>query len=454
MWAGRDGLVDVPIPTDLGFSWRPDKPTFPDGRGRADAPEWMQLSSCPMADDISPQTLAGELDLIRAGVASFCWLDQVERDILRARIAKLAVMYEKYFTSWLRQAGIDWVVALNMTLSDAAPVTVALHAAAKRHFAARRFGGILFWDHDLFGSCGIRDLRTGSRIYPEEPNELTLVPQRNGFTHWAVVSEALATEARSYPTNLAPDVVPNVLPVIRKGSVGEPGEAFARQHALEPGRPILLNPVRMFRIKGIDIAVQLQSAMKMAAMSRGIPVPYLLVFGRLDEDPGYADEVLALARALGVQRDVRFLDGVPLVTYCDGNGRWQLDEIDLLRLAAETGGAVVFTPSVANVETVGLGPALAALAGLPCAITDYVVFEQVYGSSFAVTRVGRSPEDLRTAADKLLDALAGVQSGDGTVTSALAANRRMVEARFPNEPWRKFWHKLAVTNSDEARNVR
>jgi hypothetical protein len=26
----QDGLVDVPIPTDLGFAWRPDKPTFPE----------------------------------------------------------------------------------------------------------------------------------------------------------------------------------------------------------------------------------------------------------------------------------------------------------------------------------------------------------------------------------------------------------------------------------------
>ena len=42
-----------------------------------------------------PQALAGELDLIRAGAASFYWLDQAERDVLRARIAKLAVMYEQ-----------------------------------------------------------------------------------------------------------------------------------------------------------------------------------------------------------------------------------------------------------------------------------------------------------------------------------------------------------------------
>lgn len=450
----RDGLVDVPIAADLGFSWRPDKPTFfPDGDDGANTPEWMQLSSCPVTKHISAAALAGELDLIRVGVASFRSLDQSEREVLRTRITKLAALYEQHFTSWLDQSGIDWVVALNMTLSDAVPVTVALHAAARRYFGSRALGGILFWDHDLFASCGICDPRTGSRIYPEEPNELTPVPQRNSFTRWVVVSEGLAEEARRYPTDLVPDVVPNVLPAMRGGSLGALGEAFARQHALEPGRAVVLNPVRMFRIKGVDIAVKLMSMIKATALRRGVPVPYLLMFGRLDEDAEYAFEVLTLARALGIDRDVRFLDGVPLVTYCDGSGRWQFDEVDLLRLAAETAGGVVFTPGVADVETVGLGPALAALAGLPCAITDYIAFEEVYGSSFAVTRVGRSSEDLRLAADELLDLLAGLRRGDPMLTTTLAANRRTIEARFPDGPWRKLWRELAASSSCGARNA-
>jgi hypothetical protein len=282
---------------------------------------------------------------------------------------------------------------------------------------------------------------------------LTPVPQRNGFTRWAVVSERLAAEAQRYPTDLVPDVVPNALPTMRRGPVGARGEAFARQHALQPGRAVLLNPVRMFRIKGVDVAVELMSAMKATAMRCGVPVPYLLVFGRIDEDPEYASEVRALARSLGVDRDVRFLDGVPLVTYCDESGRWHLDEVDLLRLAAETAGGVVFTPGVADVETVGLGPALAALAGLPCAITDYVAFEEVYGSSFAVTRVGRSRDDLRVAADEFLDMLTGRRRGDPMVTTALAANRRTVEVRFPDEPWRKLWHKLAVVSAGGVGNA-
>jgi hypothetical protein len=77
----------------------------------------------------------------------------------------------------------------------------------------------------------------------------------------------------------------------------------------------------------------------------------------------------------------------------------------------------------------------------------------VYGSSFAVTRVGQSREDLRAAAQEFLDALASMRRGDVTVTMALAANRRTVEARFPNEPWRKLWHTLAVTCSGAARRA-
>ena len=70
----------------------------------------------------------------------------------RLRIEHLAAPYEEYFSDWFEHHGVDWVCAVNMTLSDAVPVTLALHRAAQRRWSAGRPGGVLFWDHDLYGS--------------------------------------------------------------------------------------------------------------------------------------------------------------------------------------------------------------------------------------------------------------------------------------------------------------
>jgi hypothetical protein len=218
---------------------------------------------------------------------------------------------------------------------------------------------------------------------------------------------------------------------------------FARQQGLEEGRPLLLDPVRVFQVKGVDVAVRLLAGMRDVARAAGDPVPYLLVFGGLDEDPRYAREVVALSERLGVADDVRFLDGVPLSSFRDGEGRWRLDEVDLLRLAAARAGGVVFTPGVADVETMGLGPALAALAGMPCAVTEYDAFGPVYGEDFGCVRMGTGEADVRAGAVAFCEVLRRFRAGDAALRGELAANRRVVEERFPREPWERFWRELA-----------
>ena len=121
----------------------------------------------------------------------------------------------------------------------------------------------------------------------------------------------------------------------------------------------------------------------MRRASRGLAVPYLLVFGSLHEDPGYARQVVDTVHRLGLDDDdVRFLGGVPLGSCRDSSGQWHLDEIDLLRLAAASNGGVLFTPSVPDVETIGLGPGLAAAASVPCLTTTYDAYDRVYGPDF------------------------------------------------------------------------
>lgn len=448
------GMLEVPIPTDLGFSWRPDKPAlFPSGDAAMTNPDWMLIAECSSTIRQASATFATELTAIRENVVRFSSLSALAKKQLQSRIAQLTEVYYEHFAQWLQRHDLDWVIALNMTLSDAVPATAALHRAVSDRFSQGRRGGILFWDHDLFQSCAIRDPDSGVRVYPERPNECTPLPRRNAFTRWVVVSDALAEETTHYPTDLSPVVVPNVLPTVQVGELEAHHREFSQQLDLALRRPILLNPVRVFRVKGVHIALQLLAALKETAKREHSEIPYLLVFGSLQEDREYGQEVVALARDLDVFSDVRFLDGVPLTSYCDADGQWRLDEVDLLRLSAASCGGVVFTPGVPDVETVGLGPGLGALAGLPCAVTDYGAFERVYGSSFMYIRVVPDPDGIRKAGEEFLCILQRVKQQDTNLHSRLRENQRTVENRFPVEPWRNLWQEMKIALAEVAREI-
>ncbi|MFC4494839.1 glycosyltransferase [Streptomyces ovatisporus] len=444
---GREmGLVDLPVVADLGYTWRPDKPAFfPHGAPAGGTPDWMTVESARRDDGADLTSAGAELTEVRDLVARQETLTREQHDALKSQIERLAKPYREGFASWLRRHQIDWVFALNMTLSDAVPVTLGLHQAAEEFFTPDRAGGVLYWDHDLFRSCAIFDEETGRRLYPEKPNRYTPVPQRNAHTRWAVISGSLAEETSSYPTELLPDIVPNILPKVPDGPLEERHHAFARHMELDLSRPVLLNPVRVFNVKGVEIALDLLAGMKSAAARDGSKVPWLLVFGSLEEEPPYAKQILAHARALGIQDDIRFLDGVPVTSHPEGATGWKLDEIDLLRLARETAGGVVFTPNVPDVETVGLAPGLAAVAGLPVAVTDYDVFRHIYGDDFTGVLVDRTPEGMRRAAEEFLAAVGTGRRGSRLPgpTGTLETNFRTVQRCFPDEPWRALLQRLA-----------
>lgn len=165
------GIVDPYVPADLGFSWRPDKPSFfPDGQGEIHAPSWMQVAPHYIRADSRELALA--LTRLRNGIAEFESASPGDKAALKTSFATLQSMYYKQFTRWLDEIAVDWIFAVNMTLPDAAPATAALHEAAGRYFSAKESGGVVFWDHDLFGSCAVPNSDTGGRLYPPTPNEL------------------------------------------------------------------------------------------------------------------------------------------------------------------------------------------------------------------------------------------------------------------------------------------
>jgi hypothetical protein len=436
-----EGLIEWPVPADLGYSWRPDKGDFfPAGAPVDGYPPWLTVvDSSGVAESAEPEpdTMWQQ---IRAQVARASTLSRAEQAALSARIDRVAAGYEAHFSRWMWEGDIDWVIAVNMTLSDAVPVTAGLHRAARaRYGGGRRPGGVVFWDHDLFRSCAV--FEDGQRVYPTEPNDFTPLPGAGDYIRWVVISAELADEANQYPTAGIPRVIPNVLPTVGSGPLEARHAEFVRQRGLESGRPLLLAPVRVFRIKGVEISIELLAAAKAECRRRGLPTPYLLVFGSLQEDPVYAQEVVACAERLGVTQDVVFLGGVPLGSYADGRGNWRLDEVDLLRLAASTGGLVLFTPNVPDVETIGLGPALAACAGMPSVVTAYDAFERVYGPDFRCLSTGSGQGRLADTAVQLVqaiyDARARTDAGGG------AANQAVLRRVFPSEGWRGLLHEMA-----------
>lgn len=436
------GLVDTPVVADLGFSWRPDKPRFfPAGPARAAYPDWLRVVGRAVDD---PVAHGRRLTAVRDRVAAADRLDPARRAALRAEIEELARPYEAHFADLFDRHDVDWVYAVNMTLSDAVPVTLALHRAARRRWGGGRPGGVLFWDHDLFASCAVRE--NGVRVYPERPNEFTPLPGADPFHRWVVVADSLAEEAAGYPTPLRPVVAPNPLPSPGPPVLTPRHRAFLDAHGIAEDRPVVLAPVRVTGPKGAHLAVALLDGVR-AAVPAGEPVPCLLVFGSLDEEPEYAAQVRAAVTERGLDADVRLLDGVPLTSGRDADGHWRLDEADLLSLAAATGGAVAFTPSRPDVESVGLGPALAAVAGVPCAVTPYHAFAGAYGERFAVVPV--DVDDPARGGPALLAAMRANHRDDPDARRDRERNRSIVAGRFPAAPWRSLLETLATRSAPD-----
>lgn len=445
----ENGSLELPVVADLGFSWRPDKKHFfPRGSEHCVYPDWMSTSDAvPL--DTGRGALMRELTEIRDAVAHADALDDEARADLHRVVESLAGPYEEYFTRWFQEHDVDWVCAVNMTLSDAVPVTLGLHRAAARRWPAGVPGGVLFWDHDLFASYAV--FEEEARVYPLGPNEFTPLPGTHPCHRWAVVSPALAEEVKGYPTELGATTVPNVLPTLGPEGPGDRHTSFLEQRGLARDRPLLLVPVRVFQVKGVEIAVSMFAEMKRIREEQGTPAPYLLVFGSLDEDPPYARKVVSVVQELNVQDDVVFLDGVPLSSHQDAAGLWRLDEIDLLRLCRASGGAVLFTPNTPDVESVGLGPALAAIADVPCAVTQYACFEDIYGTRNSCVRVSDSLE-IPAAATRLLDLMAKNHHGDPAVREALQRDKEQVLRSFDPNPWRKLFHEMANEVSGSGSN--
>lgn len=437
-------VLEFPIDVDLGFSWRPDKGNYyPRGLRDAEYPAWMRVST------VVPQLGVGgdRAVILRETKRLVANESAITSDDVQVRldeyITAMRKAYCDHFLKWLRHYQISLVMAINLTLSDAVGVRQGLQMATDEYAEERGDLVTVYWDHDLFASCAIIDPKTGEREYPETPNTFTPLPRDDGRTRWVVVSQSLADEAARYGAELGVDIYPNVLPDVSKASSDEYINRHLSRLGISPGRRIVINPVRLFHVKGVHLAVQVLAHMRRLAVESGDPEPALVVFGGLEEDVAYATRVLSLVKELELEDHVVFADGVPLTSDFSGAST-RLDEIDWLRAAQMSGGGVVFTPDPADVETVGLGPALAAIAGMPVLRTEYAVFESIYGRDFEsiVLNPPYDAAEFERAAVRFWEALKTRSPDD---LRRLETNAEVCFAQFDATKWSGFWDELPWT---------
>ncbi|HDL7993180.1 TPA: hypothetical protein PXP90_003908, partial [Yersinia enterocolitica] len=173
---------------------------------------------------------------------------------------------------------------------------------------------------------------------------------------------------------------------------------------------------------------------------KSLCLPKLLIFGSMNEDPEYAAYLKEQVNVLHLDKDIIFLDEVPLQTYRNKYNKWCLDEIDLLTICHTLSGAVLFTPNVKNVESVGLGPALAAIYTIPCAVTEYSAFTEFYGSEYHHIKV--DPGFPRDAAQQLFEWMRMRAAGEIEIKMQLVSNKLLTQSKFPISPWEDFIHQL------------
>ena len=421
------GYCEPEVVADFGYAWRCDKSAFfATGNSELPQPAWLRVNADSTLEGIDPTVLAQRLTYIRRQIARYSSLHADEVDAAKDEISRLVPLFTRHFERWIAANSLDWIIAVNMTLSDAVPATRGLVEAT----ATTRVP-LLQWDHDLYGSCGVTEPGYG-RVYPVAPNELCELPRAQGHNMWVVSTKDLQAEGASYRTDPLPVHAPAVLPTL--GSLDrDAGDRFLTQHRIDSRAPLIHNPVRLTEVKGAHLALDAFSAI--CEEWTGKVAPVLLLWGALREDEDFAAGLVRQARSQGTFEQVRFLDGVPVATTADESSV-QLDETDLLLLAKRSNGGVMFTPAVPDVETIGLGPALAGSAGLPCLVTPYHALRQVYGEQFAVVQATScAPSDIKDAARRFAAYL-----GANRYPQAFAErNRAALNDAFDAKGWLNIW---------------
>lgn len=342
------------IHLDLGYDIKPDKGNFfrAYGRETSPIPEWVRLTRTVDFSDVRGYT-PELVDAMRQETVPLLHAAGPEAMIRRiaARIVATFLCLE-----------VTILVVENGTLPENVLYTRALYAAIAEYGRLRRLGAYVLWrDHDVMWFC--EPQKYGTAPYRHVPR-----PRRSPYIRYAALT-APAAKSLSRWSGAPYAVLPNSFefrerprPRRLRETYGIPADAF-----------LIARCTRVIPQKRIDREIRLlRAAGDLAASRAWTRTPHLFVTGSLDEHPGEAAALRALARSLGVERQVHF--GNSLLP-CDAppqRGRFSVSD-----LLVESDLSSFLTSY--RYEGFGNAPGEACAHRVPYVSSSYQLYDAVYG---------------------------------------------------------------------------
>ena len=206
---------------------------------------------------------------------------------VRAMVEGVTPGIQEALSAFIDEGDIEGLIAENMW---AIPMQIPLAVATARVVAGTGIPTIghhhdFSWERDRFSDPSVPDLI--DRVFP---------PVLPTVAH--VVINSLAQRELLDRRGLESDVLPNVMDFESGPPAGVGGDTFRRIVGIGPRDTVLLQPTRVIPRKGIELTIDLASAMD------GVPV--VVVTHPDDRDDAYWAELEAQAARLGV--DLRIID--------------------------------------------------------------------------------------------------------------------------------------------------
>ena len=364
-----------PVYLDLGLDIKARKPGF--GReyteqDRAMFPEWVRL--CRLSDLHSLPNYNRDfiLDLIERVVKGS--RDCIDAEIAEAMVGLRVAIRSRLLTAWERNR-VRHILVENGTLPENLVFTLALRDAIQIYGQRHKLGKYVIWrDHDLMWSY-VKG-RYGSGPYHNIPK-----PFSSRHIHYVVTSSWVQRKVMQW----APGVDIRVLPFFHTFDRTRPlqlQERFRSRWMIPASAYLIARCSRIIPEKRIDRDIRLLAGLhrRFTAEGRCERLPYLFVTGLKEEEPEAAEELINLAKSLGVLEFVQFGNGLrsfePSLFLDEPHiSRPEFSVRDLVQCADLSSFLTSF-----RFEGYGLPPGEAIACGTAYCASTYELYDSIYGS--------------------------------------------------------------------------
>lgn len=203
--------------------------------------------------------------------------DRATRD-LRERIERAAAYLKAEVEAFVDDNGIDVLVAENVfAIPLNLPLSLALRQAiAERGLPCLAHNHDFYWERERFATSGVGDL-LASAFPPDLPSVRQLVI--NSRAQRALAGRGISSQ-----------VLPNIFDYATEPpGVDAYNADLRRELGLQPGDLFFLQPTRVVRRKGIELAIELVSRL------RDLPIKLFITHHAEFDTLDYLEEILALA---------------------------------------------------------------------------------------------------------------------------------------------------------------